>query len=462
MVGRNVRAVGFGVLCVLGPALLSGQEPRPQPKGPPTLPGRIAPPQPAPAAQPEPTVPTAAAANTDLPSFAGCSPAVSAWWRQTIGTGEHGRIACAEDPTRPAILLFHGNHQDGRTWTAPSYTEYAYDYKNHPGTKRIGDTHSLGNAGVYQISTSSWLYGKDEDRAAWDQANNWFDFLVKQGFTVATWSQGMLTVSDAMPSAREAFDSFLTQTAARSPGAPPPVALIAHSRGGLLIRQVLKEKGSRGRVKWVVTLHSPHTGSELGRTPGKVAAEIVDLIDCCTPPIVTAPFKPQLKELAVEAMRPMTKLIMADENRELQPDSPLFRSLAEGEKKLEDVTYHTFGGTNPTVYRLYIWLFDATSAVPQYRNLKQYFVWRAVPIEIGGVSPILDKIRDFAPEVTPDKGDALVSDARSRLPWSIHSSTDLNHAELLWNRPLMSKVAGLVGGGVAGRAPAAATINVGR
>ncbi|MEA2725246.1 MAG: hypothetical protein QOH59_3017 [Gemmatimonadales bacterium] len=451
MVGRNMRAVGYGVLCALAPAVLSGQEPRPKLK--PAPPGRIAPAQPAPAseARPQPTGPSAAAVNTDLPTFGGCSLSVRTWWTQTAGTGKHGRIVCAKDPTRPAILLVHGNHQDGRTWTAPSYTEYAYDYKNDPGKKRIGDTHALGNSGVYKVSTSNWLYGKESDRAAWDKANNWFDFLVSQGFTVATWSQKMLTVADAMPSAREAFDSFLTQTAARNPGAPPPVALIAHSRGGLLVRQVLKEKGSMGRVKWAVTLHSPHAGSELGRTPGKMAAEIVDLIDCCTPPMVTAPFKPQLKELAVEAMRPMTKLMMEDENRELQPDSPLLRRLSEGEKKLDDVAYYTFGGTNPRVYRLYIWLFDAASAEPQYKDLKQYFVWRAVPSEIGGVSPILDKIRDFAPEVAPGKGDALVADARSRLPWSIHTSTDLNHAELLWNRPLMSKVSALIDGPVAAR-----------
>lgn len=280
MVGRNGRAVGLGVLCAFGPALLSGQEPRPRLKPAPAPPGRIAPAQPAPAAQPAPTGPAAAAANTQLPSFGGCSPSVRTWWKQTVGTGKYGRIVCAEDPTRPAILLVHGLHQDGRTWTAPSSTEYAYDYRNHPSNKRIGQTHSAPNVGVYKVGKSEWLYGDEENRAAWDKANNWFDFLVKQGFTVATWSQDQLRMAHAMPSAREAFDSFLAQTAARSPASPPPVALIAHSRGGLVIRQLLKEKGSKGRVKWVVTLHSPHEGSELGRTPGKLAAEIVDLIDC--------------------------------------------------------------------------------------------------------------------------------------------------------------------------------------
>lgn len=278
---RRVRVVmltlslGFG-FCSGIPTLLAAQEPKP--KVPPRLPGRISPrAQPAPAepapAQPTPAGP-AAAANTQLPSFAGCSPSVWAWWRQKAGTGKYGRIVCAADPTRPAILLFHGNHEDGRTWTAPSHTDYAYDYRNHPGTKRIGDTHKLPNSGVYKIGESNWLYGND--RAAWDKANNWFDYLVKQGFTVATWSQDMFTVAEAMKSTRETFDSFLVHTAARNPNAPPAIALVGHSRGGLMIRKILKERGSMGRVKWVVTLHSPHTGSELGRAPGLVVAEVLD------------------------------------------------------------------------------------------------------------------------------------------------------------------------------------------
>ncbi|MDQ3223381.1 MAG: hypothetical protein M3Q75_07935 [Gemmatimonadota bacterium] len=434
-------ALALGVLCGVVPDLLGAQEPKLRVKKNP-----------------------AAAAVTDLPSFAGCSQAVRGWWKERAGSDQLGRISCADDPTRPAILLVHGLHQDARTWTAPSSTEYAYDYKHHPGNKRIGQTHKAPNVGVYKIGKSNWLYGDEENRTAWDRANNWFDFLVKQGFTVATWSQKKLTMADAMPSARIAFDSLLAQTAARSPAAPPPVALIAHSRGGLVVRQLLKEQGSVGRVKWAITLHSPHQGSELGRTPGKLAAEIVDLIDCCAPSIITGPLKPQLKELAVEAMRPMTKLLMDDESRELTPGSPLLRNLAEGEKKLDDVTYYTFGGTNPRVYRLYTWLFDAESAVPQYSaNRGQYFVWRVKPAEIVSVSPILDKIRDFAPEVAPGKGDALVSDASSRLPWSIHTTTALNHAELLWNKPLMSKVAGLIGGSVASRrALPGAALKVGR
>lgn len=379
----------------------------------------------------------------ELRSAAGCSPSVIAWWTRTVGVGKHGRIACAAAPARPAILLFHG-HQDARAWTAPSYSEFAYDYEHQPARKKIGGTHEQGNSGLYEVTKSRWLYG--ENRAAWDRKNNWFDFLVEQGYTVATWSQDMPAVADAMRSTRAAFDSFLVQTAARSPGAPPPVALIAHGRGGLLIRQILKEKGSLGRVKWVVTLHSPHSGTELARQPAQLASEVSDLVNCCTPPFVTGPPKQTLKELAVEAMVPLTRPLVADPSRELQPASTLYQDLVQGEKKLEDVTYYTFGGINPRVYRLHAWIFESSSTEPQYNEKNgQYFDWWVKPVEVTGVSPILDQIRDFAPEVSPGRGDALVSDVGSRLPWSIHTTTNLNHAELMWNRPLMQKVSGLIG-----------------
>jgi hypothetical protein len=176
----------------------------------------------------------------------------------------------------------------------------------------------------------------------------------------------------------------------------------------------------------------------------------VDLMDCCAPAWLTAPLKSQLKDLVTEAMRPVTKVVWLDENRELIPDGPLLRQLAEGERPLPGVKYHTFGGTNPRVFRLYVWRFDAESAKPQYvcegASCAQYFVWRVVPSEIGEVSPILDDIRDFVPEVSPGRGDGLVTDASARLPWSTHTTTRLNHAAVLWDRPLQLQVARLISG----------------
>lgn len=373
----------------------------------------------------------------------GCPAAVDAWWR---AHGKGGRIACAQDPTRPAILLVHGLHQDMRSWTAPSYSEYAYDLRTPPD-ERIQDTHAVPNTGVFKVGKSDWLYGND--RAGWDRERNWFDYLRSQGFTVATWGQEGENFAAAEPSGLEAFDALLAQTAALSPDAPPPVALVGHSRGGLLIRKILKVRGSKDRVKWVVTLHSPHKGSELGKTPGRLAAEAVDVIDCCAPSTLTALFKQQLKVVVNEAMRPLTN----GESLELAPDGALIRDLAAGDTALSGIKYYTFGGAKPTIFRLYTWLFDANSAVPQYTcknkldptSCKQYFVWRVRAHEIASVSPILEKVRDFVPEVKPGYGDALVSDASARLPWSTHATTQLNHAEVLWDRGIQVEVARLFG-----------------
>jgi len=366
----------------------------------------------------------------------GCVQAAWTWWRTH---GEGGKITCSADPTRPAILLVHGLHQEARTWTAPSYVEFSYDYRNKPAAKTV----SGPNVGIYKVGVSEWLYGKD--RAGWDTAVNWFDFLVAQGYTVATWSQPGLTFGDAVPSALAAFDSLLAQTRARSPAAPPPVVLLGHSRGGLLIRRILKDRGSGGRVKMVATLHSPHGGSDLGRWPGRLAAEATDLVDCCLPGWMAGPFKKVVGDLITEAMRPITKLKMDDESRELIPDGPLLRDLANGERALPDVKYYTFGGVNPRVYRVYAWVFGTPTVGSSVTTT-------ATPTEIDGLSPILDAVRDFADELTPGKGDALVSDQRSRLPWSTHATDQLNHAEVLWDRPLQQRVVQLIE--AAGRAVA--------
>jgi hypothetical protein len=370
-----------------------------------------------------------------------CGAQVVNWWK---GHAKGGLIACSKDPGRPAILLVHGLHQNLTTWTAPSAVGYAYDSRA-PATERIGDTHADPGVGAYKIGTSLWLYGNDA--TSWDRQYNWFDYLAGLGFTVATWSQPGKAFEDAVPTALEAFDSLAAQTRARSPSGAPPIALLGHSRGGLLVRQILKarrQSRDTGRVKWVITLHSPHHGSALGEWPGRLAAETSDLLDCCAPNTLTGPLKSSLRDVVTEAMRPMTKLLVDFESRELTADSPMLRDLANGETRLAGVSYYTFGGTNPDFFHLYLWLFDGTSAVPQYKEASQYFVWRVNAVELSPVSPLLGKIRGFVPEVKAGFGDGLVSDVSARLPWSTHFTEPLNHAEVLWNRPLQMHVARLL------------------
>lgn len=354
-----------------------------------------------------------------------------------------GRFHAAADPSRPAILLVHALHQSAHSWTKPSASpkgsRWYYGHDQRPESIRVERTYP--NTGIFKVGRSERL---DIDPL------NWFDFLVEQGFTVATWSQPGKTFADAYPSAEAAFEQLLTQTAALNPSSPPPVALIGHSRGGLIIRKLLKEKGSRDRVRWMITLHSPHHGSELAARPEHACATMLGFFSGGSIE------KQMLRAAGLDDefrafCRGMNEFLVDAESRELAPGSALLRGLAQGEAALPGVRYHTFGGTRPTYIRYYAWPLSASSALPQYKveglKPKQYFIWEAKPVEIALISPLFDEASSVAPELRPGKGDGLVTDQSARLPFSTsHVTTDLNHAEVLWDRSLQRQVAAILEG----------------
>ena len=350
-----------------------------------------------------------------------------------------------KDPAKPAILLFHGLHQGEWSWTKPSlHDQYIYDYKQHPKVRH--ETKESPGVGIFKIGKSEKLATTSVD------ALNWVDFLANQGHTVATWTQDGPQFERAYQSAKSAYAKFLQETAGQKSSAPPPVALVAHSRGGLVIRRLLKDPETDvRRVRWVITIHSPHHGSEMVRAPSQLFAEITDLLG---PVPLPKKLKNELHALAVEAARPLTKFVTentksGDESRELMPDGPLLRSLEAGEKELPGVKYYTFGGTNPRYYRLYTWMFTPGSATPQFRGADKYFKWEIRPVEIEQFSPMFDKLRDFVHEIKPGYGDGLVTAERARLPKKIfpnavHETTKLNHAEVLWDLDLQRRVIGIL------------------
>lgn len=389
--------------------------------------------------------------TTAVPAFAADAPAVksrrpivgaakscgSSWWHTTA---RGGRFECGA-PGKPAVLLIHGLHQGEWNWTAPATHEMLiYDYERPP--KPIRATKESPGVGLFKIGKSDTL------AVAAVNASNYFDLLRGQGFTVATWTQDGPRFEAAYQSAVTAYKRFLEDTAALNHASPPPIALVAHSRGGLVVRRLLKEhERDMARVRWVITLHTPHRGSEMARAAAQIFAEVTDLVG---PLPLPHKAKEQLRDLALEAARPLNKFVTehtsaGDESRELTPNGPLFRSLEKGEKALPHVRYHTFGGTNSRYYRLYTWMFTPESALPQFRGVDKYFKWEARPVEVAGFSPMLDKLRDIVAEIKPGKGDGLVTDTSARLsktvfPNAVHVSNRLNHAEVLWDRGVQQEV----------------------
>jgi pimeloyl-ACP methyl ester carboxylesterase len=343
-----------------------------------------------------------------------------------------GRICIGSDPNKPAILLVHGLHARG-SWKTPSVVGYNYDFRHTPKDADLGH-HSGPNAGIYKVGRSDKI---DVDPL------NWFDYLVAQGFTVATWDQPMApdTFSPAYESAKVALAQFVADTAAMRRSAPPPIALVGHSRGGLIIHKLLREQGNvSGRIRWVITIHTPHQGSQMAKTPERLAEDAAELFaKVQLPPDVKHP----LKEIALQLVSPLKSMV--DEGQhELAPESALITGLLNGDAKVDGVDYYTFGGTTPTITRLYTWLFTPMSSVPQYKvkgvTPEQYFVWQVKAAEVGEVSPLLDRVSEFAPEIKAGKGDSLVTDASARLSYAIHQTDSLNHAEVLWNRDLQNRV----------------------
>ena len=173
--------------------------------------------------------------------------------------------------------------------------------------------------------------------------------------------------------------------------------------------------------------------------------------------------KQQTHDLLVELCRPINQMVgrnsqghFGQSQQELSPNSPLLRSISAGESALPGTRYYSFGGVDVSLVRLYAMVYDAMSAVPQYKcsaswsgaSCKQYFVWHGNPNEIAPMSPILDKFGALVPlpEMHKGVGDVVVTDQSARLPAmfsAIHVTNPLNHFEVLWNRPLMSQVAGL-------------------
>jgi hypothetical protein len=291
-------------------------------------------------------------------------------------------------------------------------------------------------------------------------SRNWFDFLANQGCTVAMWDQPGRMFGEALPSALAAVEKFIEDTKRVNQDAPPPVALLGHSRGGLLIRAVLKAQARVGRIRWAITLHTPHAGSDLAALRYYLGTSPVDEADL-------GPLNPLRNDLSMrrdEIIQGVRNLIGGPPGsnpaqEELRPGSPLLTELASGEGAILFVTYITFGGTNSKYARLYSWNFTGGSGVISRTQApacfpctlactdcagKAFYNWTVTANELAVVSPVFNGPQGAAPpEVVDGQGDGLVSGANSRLSFAdptLQFINPLNHAEVLWDRGVQDKV----------------------
>lgn len=359
------------------------------------------------------------------------------------------------DADKPAILLIHGLAASKTHWTEPGATwsikNAHFDHRakvndregDKDGTTKLGVTVYPVLAGIESIRTSP----KDDNAG---EKGSFWAYLVGKGYTVATWNQvpcmdsadlpdqackSKDTFAPAYATAKEAF-AKLAELSGNA-----PIALVGHSRGGLIARALLKEEGlaGRDRVKWLITLHSPHQGSSMA-TMGVGLQDKLSALDGG----LDLEFLPKDLRKAAKGLVSasgtglngtidgLVAITGMDGARELAANGEVLGKLRKDEVKPKGVKVVTFGGNSPKVAELQLFLYDLGSASPKQKS------WHADHHKILDFPNDLKAAFD---EMKPGKGDLLVTDKNSRLPWEDqHITESLNHAEVLWNREVQDQV----------------------
>ncbi|MFT4216386.1 MAG: hypothetical protein QM619_04265 [Micropruina sp.] len=216
-----------------------------------------------------------------------------------------------------------------------------------------------------------------------------------------------------------------------------PLAIVAHSRGGLLARLLLdRAAGSPGlhrlldRMRSVITLHTPHAGSGL--------AGLAVGVDRTARRLQTAVSSLGLRPTVLAAL---CSLSASPAVAELAPGSPTLRALA-GRPTPAGIPWHTFGGVSADLRRICELLGPAE---PDGRASAPARLARTRGLtEMLGV---LDRLALLSPALRDGEGDVVVADACARLPFAAsHTVNRLTHVEALWDAGLHAQVIELLRG----------------
>lgn len=235
--------------------------------------------------------------------------------------------------------------------------------------------------------------------------------LKKEGYSLVCWSQrrpvGPISV------AVEELRQVMRQVAKNFPESA--VALIGHSRGGLVARKFMEKRDPR--IKALVTIASPHAGSSLSKI-GKYLTPIHGVIKSILPE--------ETHGTVARTLKRIHDLIEGNALKELMPGSAFFKQLNDSPSK--KIEYASFGGEKTELVNLYRWVKRNGQMHPRKLLTIPDSLLKFIP-----ASAIPD-------EITPGKGDIMVTAKSSVLPWaSDHINLRANHFTILWNRRMIAK-----------------------
>lgn len=299
----------------------------------------------------------------------------------------------------PVIILIHGLGMDKGIWLNPLETK-AFA-KNIP-LKVIAATTPMPRLAISKRTIS---FGNTLQRV-----NSLWPVLKDEGFNIVCFSQrrpvGPIDV------AVDDLGYVIKMVKMLFSGSP--VALIGHSRGGLIARKFMERR--RQEIKALITIATPHSGSSLSRI-----GNYLSLLH----PFIKKTLPAKTHSAASGIIKRINDLIEGNALKELLPESDFFKNMKDS--PVNGVRYLSFGGTRPRILTVYTW---------RRRGLKEY----PKPIFL-----IPDSLLKLMPSnIIPDelvhgKGDFLVTAKSSVLPWAeAHYNLPANHLSILWNRRMIN------------------------
>jgi pimeloyl-ACP methyl ester carboxylesterase len=351
---------------------------------------------------------------------------------------EHGYLVvhpedpAARRPDREVILLLHGLGGSSADWTSPQWRGYDFDHLNGPA-----DRHDDGNA------TPPYDFLPDLSLSDRREVRCWSGILRGLGHTVIHYSQdGPNDVAEVpLKQFEDLVVPYIRESVLRDALVDKRVTVIAHSRGGILVRYYLKRNlADANWIGRVITLCSPHHATDAPNAK----REIVDwVLDFRLGPV--DPVSDLASDLVLDLVGELSDFLEPGAGQaQLLPGNELFDRLAVP-ADTPDITFGTYGGSSVTMTGIYYWIWAPGSFVPIPRfDLPPWeFNWTKLPIEIPFLSPVFDSIPDDAvfDEQIPGLGDIAVTVTSSRLEGADHRTLSMNHAEALFDERIFAAVA---------------------
>ena len=299
------------------------------------------------------------------------------------------------DSDNPVVIFIHGLGVDKNFWIDPMETRILA--KNVPLKTFAARRHRP----CLIQKRPKLTFGKIPEKI-----NNIWAVLKNHGFSVVCWSQRRPVGPVSL--AVEELVEIVRRTTRLFPG--QPVALIGHSRGGLIARKFMERKPQG--IKALITLASPHAGSSLSRI-GKYIAPLS--------PILKKMLPKETHGTVSGVIKNVNDLVQGKALKELLPGADFLRDLKDG--PLKGVRYISFGGKKTGLLTLYRWKRHDNRMYPEPLLLIPDSVIKFIPDSI------------CPDELMPGKGDFMVTAESSVLPWAErHYDLNANHISITWNR----------------------------